>query len=84
MLRPLLIVCQSVCLKKQKELLVLVKFGLNQLISMEPEMIVPAIINGQVAKHCNHMVSCPDKNNNIVVVYSHLLTWCSLVLWGIC
>ena len=39
------------------------------MISMEPEMIVPSTIIGQVTLKCNHVVSSQDENNNIKMVY---------------
>ena len=55
----------------QKEFIIKVKFGLNQLVSQEPEMFVPTTIIGQVAKHCNHEVESLDENNNIKKVYNY-------------
>ena len=49
--------------------IVLFKFDLNQLVSMEPEMIVPTTVIGHVAYHCDHVVRNPDEKNNIKVVY---------------
>ena len=45
------------------------KFSLIQLVSVEPEAFLPSKIIGHVTQHCNHMVSSPDKNNNIKKVY---------------
>ena len=36
---------------------------------MEPVVFMPTALAGHVAKHCNHMVSSPDENNNIGGVY---------------
>ena len=49
----------------QKECIIQVKFGLLQLVSMEPEVFLPSTIIGHVTQYCNHVVSSPDKNNNI-------------------
>ena len=59
----------------QKELFIQVKFGLNQLVSMEPDISVPTIIIGHVAKHCKHVFSSPGENNNIEVVYNQTETY---------
>ena len=32
---------------------------------MEPEVFLPSTIIGHVTQYCNHVVSSPDKNNNI-------------------
>ena len=53
----------------QKECISQVKFGLIQLVSMELEVFLPSKIIGHVTQHCNHVVSSPDKNNNIKKVY---------------
>ena len=49
----------------QKEFIIQVKFGLNHLVSMEPEIFVPTKIIGHVALYCNHVVSSVDENNSI-------------------
>ena len=54
----------------QKELIIQVKFGLNQ-----PAMFVPTTIIGHVAYYCNHVVSSPDENNNIKKVYKIISEW---------
>ena len=59
----------------KKELFIQVKFGLNQLVSMEPDISVPTIIIGHVAKHCKHVFSSPGENNNIEVVYNQKETY---------
>ena len=32
---------------------------------MEPVLFMPTKLAGHVVKHCNHIVSSPDENNNI-------------------
>ena len=48
------------------------KFGLYQLISMEPYLVLPSTVFGHVAYHCNHVVRSPDENNNIKNIYIEL------------
>ena len=52
-----------------------VKFGLIQLVSMEQEVFLPSTIIGHVTQSCNHLVSSPDNNNNILIkkVYTELV-----------
>ena len=53
----------------RKECIIQVKFGLNQLVSVELEMFLPSTVLGHMTKYCNHMVSSQDENNNIKKVY---------------
>ena len=55
----------------QKEFIIQVKFGLNQWVSMEPEMFVPTTITGHMASYCNHL----DENDNIKKVYKRDSTY---------
>ena len=48
------------------------QYSVNQLVSIEPEMFVPTIIIGYMAKYCNNMVSSLDENNYIKNVYRSL------------
>ena len=54
----------------QNECIIQVKLDLIQLVSMEPEVFLPSTIIGHVTQYCNHVVSSPDKNNNIKKVYT--------------
>ena len=36
---------------------------------MEPVVFMPTALAGHMAKHCNHVVSSPDENNNTGGVY---------------
>ena len=55
---------------EQNEYIIQVKFGSIQLVLMEPEVFLPSRIIGQMTQYCNHVVTSPDKNNNIKKVYS--------------
>ena len=62
----------------QNECIIQVKFGLIQLVSVEPEVFLPSTIIGHVTKYCNHVVSSPNKNNDIKMVYRwkyYLVQW---------
>ena len=55
----------------QNECIIQVKFGLIQLVPVEPELFLSSTIIGHVTQYCNHMVSNPDKNSNIKKVYTY-------------